>query len=62
VVGDTVRVEAMRDGRPVRATVVLAPYTALRVRLRDVPMLTPRQRLVRRLWLHGPGSAPTAPQ
>jgi predicted metalloprotease with PDZ domain len=58
-VGDTVAVQATRDGRPVRAAVVLAPYTALRTRLRDLPAPTARQRLVRQAWLRGPeGGAP----
>lgn len=53
-VGDTLTVDVLRDGRPVRAALVLPGYQTLRLRLVDLPAPTERQRFVRRVWLRGP--------
>jgi S1-C subfamily serine protease len=59
-VGDTVAVEVLREGQPVRATVVPGRYQTLRVRLADLPTLTERQRRLRAVWLRGPATAASA--
>jgi predicted metalloprotease with PDZ domain len=53
-VGDTLRVDALRGGRPVRAAYALPAYTALRVRLADAPQPTERRRATRAAWEAGP--------
>lgn len=59
-VGDTLAVEVVRDGRPLRVAFTLPGYTALRVRIADLPSLTEAQRRTRAAWLTGPGDAPPA--
>jgi predicted metalloprotease with PDZ domain len=55
-VGDTLAVDATRDGRPVRAAVALPAYRVLRVRLLDVPAPSPAQRATRAAWAAGAGA------
>jgi predicted metalloprotease with PDZ domain len=55
-VGDSVAVEVLREGQPVRATVVPGSYEVLRVRLADLPTVTERQRRLRAVWLRGPSA------
>ncbi|HET6765290.1 MAG TPA: PDZ domain-containing protein [Longimicrobiaceae bacterium] len=53
-VGDTVRIDYERDGRPGRATVVAPGYTVHRVRLTPRSDATPAQRSIARATLVGP--------
>ena len=57
-VGDTLAVEAVRAGHRVRATFVLPRYEMLRVRLRDAPGASERQRLTRAAWQARPPAPP----
>jgi predicted metalloprotease with PDZ domain len=61
-VGDTLAVDAVRDGRPVRVAVALPGYTTLRVRLGELSaagvgdaQTAERRRAVRAAWWRGPG-------
>ncbi|MGZ8491057.1 MAG: M61 family metallopeptidase [Gemmatirosa sp.] len=54
---DSVTVEVLRAGAPVRATVVPGSYQMLRVRLVDLPTVSERQRRLRAVWLRGPAAA-----
>jgi predicted metalloprotease with PDZ domain len=56
-VGDTLAVDATRDGRPVRAAFALPAYQVLRVRLLDAPSPTAAQRATRAAWAAGAGAA-----
>lgn len=60
-VGDSLAVDARRDGRPVRVVFVLPRYETLRARVVPLPAPTERQRAVRRAWLRGPEPAAGAP-
>ena len=53
-VGDTLTVDVLRDGRPLRAAVPLTGYTTLRVRVLPVDRPTERQRMTRAAWQYGP--------
>jgi predicted metalloprotease with PDZ domain len=57
-VGDTLAVEVLRAGRPVRAAFALPGYTTLRVRLVDDPAASERARATRASWLTGPAGVP----
>jgi len=52
-IGDSVKVEVQRSGRPVRPTVVITGYDQPVVRLEELPRATERQRLLRTRWLRG---------
>jgi predicted metalloprotease with PDZ domain len=53
-VGDTLTVDVLREGRPLRVPVPLAGYATLRARLAPVERPTARQQAVRAAWMRGP--------
>jgi S1-C subfamily serine protease len=53
-VGDTLTVDVLRDGRPLRVAVPLAGYTSLRVRVVPVAAPSAQQQAVRAAWMRGP--------
>jgi predicted metalloprotease with PDZ domain len=53
-VGDRYQVAYVRAGKPATTTVVIQPYVRTVVRIVDLPTVTPQQRMVRAIWLHGP--------
>ena len=53
-VGDRYQIMYLRDGVKHTTMVTILLYTMIRVRLADLPTLTPKQRMIRALWLHGP--------
>lgn len=53
-VGSRFRVDYVRQGVSATTTVEILPYTAVVVRIEDLPNVTERQRMVRELWLKGP--------
>ncbi|HEX6370291.1 MAG TPA: PDZ domain-containing protein [Longimicrobium sp.] len=50
-VGDRVRIDVLRDGRPFTADFVMGGYERTRVEFVDLPTVTPEQRAARARWL-----------
>ena len=50
-VGSRVRVDVLRAGQPVQATVEVGRYSRVGVTFADLPAITPRQRAMRQRWL-----------
>jgi predicted metalloprotease with PDZ domain len=52
-VGDQASVDVLRSGAPVRARVTVIGYERTTVSLVDLPVVTPRMRRMREIWLMG---------
>lgn len=57
-IGDTVRVDVLRAGVPVSATVIIGGYETTTVAVDELPDVTPAMRRARAVWLHGPARSP----
>lgn len=53
-VGDRYRVDYVRAGKAASTTVTILPARTLRVTIVDLPAVTARQRVMRRVWYSGP--------